>query len=98
MTKHEVNAGVLSVCAIGLLVAGISLAIDQMGDLALVAAIVVAVPTAIGLACIVVRDIGRVRRVRRKNEKRPPIGPTAEEVARNEMAKRLAGWPQSGRR
>ena len=40
----------------------------------------------------------RIDRRTRQNEKRPPIGPTAEEVARNEMAKRLAGWPQSGRR
>ena len=102
MDKHDVAAFTLSVCGVGLMLVGLGAAIralvGEMGDLALVAAIVIAAPTAVGLACIVIRDIRRVCRVRRQNQKRPPIGPTAEEVARAEMAKRLAGWPQSGRR
>jgi hypothetical protein len=65
MDKQKFNAGVLIICGAGVLsVAGIVAAIETMGDLALVAAIVIAVPTAVGLACIVIRDIRRVCRRR----------------------------------
>jgi len=85
MTKHEVNMLVTKVCGISvvLIAAAATLAHffgPQVGGCALV-----------GAAVILWRIGGKAGRAARQNEKRPPIGPTAEEVARREQAWRIAG-------
>ena len=87
MDKREFNAFVAGVCGCAVTCIAIFAAVYRLfgargaGLLLLVAAF------------FLLRISAKVALASRQNEKRPPIGPTAEEVARVEMTKRLAGWP-----
>lgn len=83
MTKHEFNAAVLTVCGGGLVATMIGLLIGgELGGLFLIACM------------FALLAAGRCyARRHRGNEKHAPSGPTAGEVARLEMLKKLAGWP-----